>query len=288
MAQKLELRVDSTDDPSEALEVCGEFLGGDPVLHNVALTVLHDRVAVPAPGRYWWVTGASADPGADSAIAGYAWQSPPGFAAGLVPTSTDAAHALADRILLDRPELPGVTGDAATAAAFTGRWTEQASVGAAPREGERIYRLDRVEPVPQAAGAPRRATIHEVELIVGWLDAFHVETDHDLALDLDTVVRQHIGNGLMWVWDDVGPVALTRVTSPIGGVVRVGPVYTPPDRRGHGYATSLVAFLSQRALDQGAAALMLFTQLSNPTSNAIYRRIGYRSVGEVLAYTFGV
>ena len=288
MAEKPDLHVDSTDDPSEALELCGGFLERDPVLHNVALTVLHDRVAVPVPGRYWWVTDGSADAGADSPIAGYAWQSPPGFAAGLVPTSTPAAHALADRILLDVPELTGVTGDAATAAAFAGRWTEQASVGAAPREGERIYRLDRVEPVPRAAGAPRRATIHEVELIVGWLEAFHVETDHDLALDLDLVVRQRIGEGLMWVWDDVGPVALTRVTSPIGGVVRVGPVYTPPDRRGHGYATSLVAFLSQRAIDEGAAALMLFTQLSNPTSNAIYRRIGYRSVGEVLAYTLGV
>ncbi len=274
-----ELRVDRTDDPTEALAVCGELLGRDPVLHNVALTVLHERIAEPVPGRYWWVTD-----GPD--VTAYAWQSPPGFAAGLVPTGTAAAHALADRMLLDVPDLPGVTGEAGTAAAFTGRWTEQAATGAAPREGERIYRLDRLEPVPPAPGQPRAATLDEVGLIIGWLEAFHVETDHDLALDLDTVVRLRVAQGLMWLWDDGGPVALTRVTSPIGGVVRVGPVYTPPEQRGHGYATSLVAFLSGRALDDGATALVLYTQLSNPTSNAIYRRIGYRSVGEVLAYTF--
>jgi predicted GNAT family acetyltransferase len=249
------------------------------VAHNVALNVLHDRIAHPTPGRYWWVTD-----GPD--ITGYAWQSPPGFSAGLVPSSTAAAHALADRVLLDVPDLPGVTGDAGTAAAFTGRWTEQASIGAAPREGERVYRLDRVEPVPPATGAPRAATPDDVGLIVGWLEAFHSETDHDIALDLGTVVPLRVAEGLMWLWDDGGPVALTRLTQPVSGVVRVGPVYTPPERRGHGYATALVAFLSQRVLNDGARALMLFTQLSNSTSNGIYRRIGFRSVGEVLSYRF--
>ncbi|MGZ4711064.1 MAG: hypothetical protein ACXWBN_20170, partial [Acidimicrobiales bacterium] len=66
------LRVDATDDPVEALAVCGDFLRRDPVLHNVALTVLHERIAQPEPGRYWWVTD-----GPD--VTGYAWQSPPGF-----------------------------------------------------------------------------------------------------------------------------------------------------------------------------------------------------------------
>ena len=295
------LHVDATDDPAAALAACGPYLERDPVGHNVALSLLHDRIAHPVPGRYWWVTDDAPADGADAAagerdtidssrprVVGYAWQSPAGIMAGLTPTTTAAAHALADQVLADVPDLPGVTGEAGTAAAFTGRWTEQAGTGAAPREGERIYRLDHVDPVPEASGRPRPADGDEIELLISWLDAFHVETDHDLALDLDTVVRLRVAEGLMWVWDDGGPVALTRVTVPVGGVVRVGPVYTPPSHRGHGYATSLVAFLSQRALDDGAAALMLFTQLSNPTSNAIYRRIGYRSVGEVLAYRFSV
>ena len=245
------LHVDATDDPAEALEVCGPFLETDPVLHNVALTLLHDRIAHPVPGRYWWVTD---DAVGNAPVIGYAWQSPAAFMAGLTPTTTAAAHALADRVLADVPDLPGVTGEAGTAAAFTGRWTEQAVVGAAPREGERVYRLDHVDPVPAAPGQPRPADGDEIELVVSWLDVFHVETDHDLAIDLDVVVRLRVAEGLMWVWDDGGPVALTRVTEPVGGVVRVGPVYTPPDQRGHGYATSLVAFLSQRALDDGATA----------------------------------
>jgi predicted GNAT family acetyltransferase len=32
---------------------------------------------------------------------------------------------------------------------------------------------------------------------------------------------------------------------------------------------------------------MLYTALSNPTSNSIYRQIGYRSVAEGLRYRFG-
>ncbi len=298
--------VHAADDPTETLAACGPFLLGDPVLHNVALTVLHDRIAHPVPGHYWWVSdgsgtrdgndpfrgpGSSGTDGPEAGdscgpVIGFAWQSPHGYAAGLTPTTTQAAHALADRMLANVPDLPGVTGDAGTAAAFAGRWTEQAGLGAAPLEGERVYRLDQVRPVPAAAGRPRPAAGDEIELLVRWLDAFHVETGHDVALDLDTVVRLRVAEGLMWVWDDGGPVAVTRVSQCVGGVVRVGPVYTPPDRRGQGYATSLVSFLSQRALDDGARALMLFTQLSNPTSNAIYRRIGYRSVGEVLAYRF--
>jgi predicted GNAT family acetyltransferase len=31
---------------------------------------------------------------------------------------------------------------------------------------------------------------------------------------------------------------------------------------------------------------MLYTDLANPTSNSIYRRIGYRAVAEVLRYGF--
>jgi predicted GNAT family acetyltransferase len=70
-------------------------------------------------------------------------------------------------------------------------------------------------------------------------------------------------------------------------VVRVGPVYTPPDLRGRGYASGVVAALSQHALDQGAAACMLFTDVANPTSNKIYQRIGYRYVGDFTEYRFG-
>ncbi len=71
----------------------------------------------------------------------------------------------------------------------------------------------------------------------------------------------------------------------VAGVERIGPVYTPPDRRGRGYASAVVAGVSRSALDAGHRCI-LYTDLENPTSNAIYRAIGYRAVAEALQYRF--
>ena len=67
--------------------------------------------------------------------------------------------------------------------------------------------------------------------------------------------------------------------------IRIGPVYTPPELRRHGYATALTADLSQslldgRLFDGGRRFCFLYTDLANPTSNAIYERIGYVRAAE--------
>ena len=63
-------------------------------------------------------------------------------------------------------------------------------------------------------------------------------------------------------------------------------MYTPPEHRGKGYATASVGHLSRVLSDRGLRCV-LYTQLSNPTSNAIYRALGYEPIGEVLSYNFG-
>lgn len=65
------------------------------------------------------------------------------------------------------------------------------------------------------------------------------------------------------------------------------PVYTPPDRRRSGYAGAVVADLSDRLVARGDR-VMLYTDLGNPTSNSVYRRIGFRAVAENLRYGFAV
>jgi predicted GNAT family acetyltransferase len=97
----------------------------------------------------------------------------------------------------------------------------------------------------------------------------------------DRYLDEHSG----WIWVDDVPVSMARAAPVAGGVARIGPVYTPPERRGRGYATACVELLSRRIEDGGHTAI-LYTQLSNPTSNAIYRRIGYEPVLEVLRYRF--
>jgi predicted GNAT family acetyltransferase len=93
----------------------------------------------------------------------------------------------------------------------------------------------------------------------------------------DTIgVDSRLDHGGLFVWEDPDPVSMVGVTRAIAGVVRVGPVYTPPALRRNGYAGSAVAATSRDALAAGADTCMLFTDLANPTSNKIYAEIGYR------------
>jgi predicted GNAT family acetyltransferase len=90
----------------------------------------------------------------------------------------------------------------------------------------------------------------------------------------------------LWI-DDGVPVSMTGVGARTPNGVRIGPVYTPPARRGRGYASNLVAAASQAELDAGTRAIFLFTDLANPTSNHIYQAIGFEPVTDIDRYTFG-
>jgi predicted GNAT family acetyltransferase len=69
-------------------------------------------------------------------------------------------------------------------------------------------------------------------------------------------------------------------------ITRINLVYTPPDRRRRGYATAAVAALTQQLLNSGSRYCCLYTDLANPTSNSVYRRIGYRPVCDIDQYSF--
>src|SRR5205823_10825158 len=93
------------------------------------------------------------------------------------------------------------------------------------------------------------------------------------------------GAGLV-LWDDGGPTSVAGFGGATPNGIRIGPVYTPPELRRRGYASALVAALSQRMLDQGRRLCFLYTDLSNPTSNRIYRAIGYEPVCDSKEYRF--
>jgi predicted GNAT family acetyltransferase len=88
------------------------------------------------------------------------------------------------------------------------------------------------------------------------------------------------------IWDSGGIVSLAGVHDPAYGVGRVGPVYTPPAHRGRGYGAAASAVAARRLLDGGAGQVMLFTDLANPTSNRLYRRIGFERVGTATSWIF--
>jgi uncharacterized protein len=85
------------------------------------------------------------------------------------------------------------------------------------------------------------------------------------------------------LWDDNGPVAMAKANRAVGGVTRIHAVFTPPENRKRGYGTALIDGLSRQLVGNGLECT-LQTRLTNPTAHAIYQRIGYESIGEILAF----
>ncbi|MDQ4068493.1 MAG: GNAT family N-acetyltransferase, partial [Actinomycetota bacterium] len=196
-----------------------------------------------------------------------------------------AVEALVDRLAGQSPDLPGVMADAATAAAFAGQWAERRRTPATPVEGQRLYRLAVLRPPVGVPGHLRQATHGERSLLVRWGSGFMEETGGH-PLSPEEIVDRHLGSGGLWVWEDGGPVSMAAVSPPVAGVARIGYVYTPRERRRHGYAGACVAAVSQ-GIRAGGSEAVLFTQLQNPSSNAVYRRIGYEPAVELVIYRFG-
>ena len=203
------------------------------------------------------------------------------------------APAVADVLAADLAGsvLPGVVGPTASTTAFAAAWT--ARTGAATRitRHERSFRLRHVIPPRAAPGHMVRAGAEHRATLAAWSKAFEEEahtappgpTDHDAVAD-----RWIRGVGrTAWLWIDEGrPVSLTGVGGLTPHGIRVGPVYTPPELRGRGYASNLVAEASQLHLDGGRQFVFLFTDLANPTANKIYQAIGYEPVIDIDEYAF--
>jgi GNAT superfamily N-acetyltransferase len=260
------------------LRASENFLKDTPAENNLILTLLHERVHHPEPGCYWTVR-------VNDRVVGVALQSPPTVPVVVTKIPSDCIDKLAETIAAERPDLPGIFGEADTAARFAGSWAERLKIPAAPVEGVRLYRLTSLNPPPAAPGSLRTATNADLDLVLGWLEAFKRETAAVVAPP--AAMRRRIEAGLISIWDDGKSVSMASTTTPTARTVRVGLVYTPPEYRGRGYAASCVAEVSQAALMAGASQCVLFTQLSNPQSNAIYRRLGYEPMVELLRYQFG-
>ena len=202
----------------------------------------------------------------------------------------DAVVALVDH--LRRRNLPGMVGPKAAAARFAAAWTDATGQTARVQMAERIFRLERViAPERPAAGAWRIVEARDRDLIARWLVAFHDEATPETPPIADpTGVADRLVNRvgrIGYVWEDGGDVvSLVGAGGETPHGIRIGPVYTPPDRRGRGYASALTAAASQDQLDRGRQFVFLFTDLANPTSNKIYQAIGYEAVCDVDQYRF--
>ncbi|MBF6590601.1 MAG: GNAT family N-acetyltransferase [Ktedonobacterales bacterium] len=188
-------------------------------------------------------------------------------------------------------DIPGVIGPVPLSHIFSEGWQRLTGRPGTLSMRERAYSLDTVTPVMGVPGAPRRATLADRELLMRWLVAFEREALHGSGVHEPATWVEQVLNAPergVYLWEDERgeSVSLVAYGNPTPNGMRVGPVYTPPEQRGHGYASALTAAVSQLLLDGGRRFVFLFTNLDNPTSNKIYQQIGYRPVCDVDVYTF--
>lgn len=281
-----DLRVERFDTAEAFLSVAGDFLAQREAEHNLIFGICSNLTADPA---YPTVPPylAAVWRGDRVVLAGV--MTPPW---NLVLSWTDepaALAAMAEDLDATGIGLPGTSSPVDTAHAFAALWCEPHGLVSHLAVAERIYRLERVIPPTVVPGQARIATEADRDLLVDWVDAFLVEalergSPDEAAVVVDRSFRS--GTRTWYLWKDGRPVSVAAAGGPTPNGIRIGPVYTPPEFRGRGYASAITAVTSQAELDKGRRFIFLFTDLSNPTSNRIYQQIGYEPVIDIDQLTF--
>jgi GNAT superfamily N-acetyltransferase len=276
-----------SDSLPEYAATVGGLLSERPAEHTILLGVMETLLAA-GPAAY----------GARAPLFGW-WQEPDGevsaaflhtppFPAVLTSVpGPDAAAALALALATRARPVQGVNADPESAEAFACAWHKVTGDAIELHMRNRLFRLGELRwPDPRPAGQARVAGPADRSLLIAWSEAFHREAQSGPE-DLVSLVDDRLSYQGLTLWEDAGqPVSMAGLTRMAAGQVRVGPVYTPPGLRGKGYAGAVTAAVSQAARDAGAGQVLLFTDLANPTSNALYQRLGYQPVEDRAVWSF--
>ena len=270
----------------------GAFVNDDPAQNTifVTITAMLRRRGLQAfsarPPRFGWYEDA------DGRVESVFVQTPP-HPVRLSAASRQAAGELAHLLAAvdgggpGPNDLSGVGGPVDAAEEFSDRWCELTGASASVHMRQRLFRLgELVAPSPAPVGGARVAGAADRDLLLAWYQAFAADVGEH-HMDFERIVDDRIEHGGVTLWEADGvPVSMAGATRILEGTSRVAPVYTPENVRGRGYGGAVTAAVSQAALDAGAREVLLFTDLANPTSNALYQRLGYRPIGDLVVRHF--
>ena len=185
-------------------------------------------------------------------------------------------------------QIPGVVGPAVEAQTFSDCWVKSGiDVSAKLSKRMRVFEARTVANLPLSPGEMRFAHIDDHSLMARWIVGLSKAIGEPVSLEsAKSRAEKLIKNQELYIWDNGGPVSISGVSRPMKNGTTIGLVYTPPEYRGKGYATSCVSLLTQKLLSDGYSFCSLYTDLSNPTSNSIYTKIGYVPVGDALELDF--
>jgi RimJ/RimL family protein N-acetyltransferase len=279
-----------TDSLDEFERAAMAHLRADPVRQTLPLSVLANL-------RHAGLSRYGADPPvfcwhqrANGTVDGAALQTPPfPLLAASLPAGSVADLVVA---LAGERGLPTAVNLAtADEAGFVAGWIAATGGTATVVGRSRLYVLgELVPPAPGPDGSARLAGEPDAELLVDWFEAFQFEARAGGPEDARQAVADGLSHDGLMLWETGGePVAMAGLSRVVAGVARVTGVYTPGAHRRHGYAGGVTAAISRAALAAGAHRVVLFTDLANPASNALYLRLGYQPVEDrvLLRLTIG-
>jgi predicted GNAT family acetyltransferase len=291
------LKLRRTADVDEFDRLAGEFLRAREAEHNLMLALCSGLRATTTTAP---LTRTSAAPptlppyfavvtSGDSVVA-TAMRTPPHNAILSAISDERALDLIVDDLLAIAPDLTGVLGEKRRALRFAERWTTATMRSHHLKTAERIFQLSSVIPPQRVGGRMRTATPDDVDLVVAWFAAFIREALREDGSAAATVADLWLNapGRTLYLWEDGPVVSMCGAAGRTPSGTRIGAVYTPPERRGRGYASNCVASASQAQLNAGLRYCFLYTDLANPTSNHIYRQIGYEPVCDVDEYRFDV
>jgi uncharacterized protein len=209
--------------------------------------------------------------------------------AGVCPVA--AVKAVAENLFRDGRPVSGVLAREDIASAFREAWAALAGTSWQPGRRERIHELRRVNPIERPPGRFDMATAVDLDLAIAWCHAFHVEATGPTAAEPDhseALAKTSIASGGLFFWRNAAgaPVSMAARVRPSARGESISWVYTPPAERRQGFASAVVAALAALILAEGREFCALYTDLSNATSNKIYRRIGFVPRADVVEIDF--
>lgn len=200
----------------------------------------------------------------------------------------EAVKRIADSLIKEGWEVSGVITSNELSKAFADLWVQETDCGIRKGMNMRIYELNEVNFPKRNSGRLRLAVQEDLPLVQQWTYEMSAAIgEHQSKEYCFELAEKKVKDEYVYLWEDNGQiVSMAAKARPTKTGVVVNLVYTPKELRNKGYASSCVAALSKLLLNMGYSYCSLFTDLSNPISNSIYMKIGYKPICDMDEYKF--
>ncbi|WP_066501978.1 GNAT family N-acetyltransferase [Abyssisolibacter fermentans] len=180
----------------------------------------------------------------------------------------------------------GIIGEANLINIFAKSFIKRYIMKSIVKMNQRIYKIEEVNDIKLQTGNLRLAKITDINILSTWVKDFVLYSGGEATIDeAKRHVKELIDKKKLYVWEDGQIVSMAGKAKATNNGIVVNYVYTPDEYRNKGYATTCVASLTKKLL-QDYKFCALYTDLSNPTSNSIYMKIGYKPIGDSLVVGF--